>query len=71
MTQFRRAIVLAVLVSGLSGCVMFMPRYQVTHRYEPPTDPAGGVCLEKCTQKLESCQQSCTSTYQLCLKRIE
>lgn len=71
MIPFRHAIVLAILTSGLSGCVMFAPRYQITHRYEPPTHPEGAICLEKCTQKLESCQQSCTSTYQSCLKRIE
>ena len=67
----KRAIVLINLVGGLAGCTVFSPRYQITHRYEPPTDPAGIACLEKCTQKLEMCQQSCQSTYQACLKRIE
>ncbi len=71
MIPFRRAIVLALLITGLSGCVVFVPRYQITHRYEPPTDPASGICLGKCTQKLEACQQSCATTYQSCLKRIE
>ena len=67
----KRAIVLINLLGGLAGCTVFSPRYQITHRYEPPTDPAGIACLEKCTQKLEMCQQSCQSTYQACLKRIE
>ncbi|MEP7371647.1 MAG: hypothetical protein ABI659_05400, partial [Nitrosospira sp.] len=71
MISIPRAIILAILISGLSGCVMFAPRYQITHRYEPPTDPASGLCLGKCTQKLEACQQRCTSVYQSCLKRIE
>lgn len=71
MISIQRAILLVILTAGLSACAVFSPRYQITHRYEPPTDPAGIVCLEKCTQKLEACQQSCTSTYQACLKRIE
>lgn len=71
MISIPRTIILAILISGLSGCVMFAPRYQITHRYEPPTDPASGLCLGKCTQKLEACQQRCTSVYQSCLKRIE
>lgn len=66
-----RAIILTILTAALFGCASFEPRYQITHRYEPPTDPAGIVCLGNCTQQLAACQQSCTSTYQACLQRIE
>jgi hypothetical protein len=67
----RRTICMIALAGSLTGCAVFSPRYQITYRYEPPTDPAAVVCLEKCTQKLETCQKNCTSTYQACLKRIE
>jgi len=66
-----RAIILTILTAALFGCASFEPRYQITHRYEPPSDPAGIVCLGNCTQQLAACQQSCTSTYQACLQRIE
>jgi len=66
-----RAIILTVLTAALFGCASFEPRYQITHRYEPPTDPAGIACLGNCTQQLAACQKSCTSTYQACLQRIE
>ncbi|MCX7184105.1 MAG: hypothetical protein NTW90_02495 [Nitrosospira sp.] len=66
-----RAIILTILTAALFGCASFEPRYQITHRYEPPTDPAGIACLGNCTQQLAACQQSCTSTYQACLQRIE
>ena len=71
MLPTLRTIILLILTVGLFGCASFAPRYQITHRYEPPTDPAAGVCLGKCTQRLAACQQSCTSTYQACLQRIE
>ena len=66
-----RALILTALTAALFGCASFEPRYQITHRYEPPTDPAGIACLGNCTQQLAACQQSCTSTYQACLQRIE
>lgn len=71
MLPTLRAIILIILTAALFGCASFEPRHQITHRYEPPTDAAGIVCLGKCTQQLAACQQSCTSTYQACLQRIE
>ncbi len=71
MLPTLRALILTALTAALFGCASFEPRYQITHRYEPPTDPAGIVCLGNCTQQLAACQQSCTSTYQACLQRIE
>ncbi len=70
MSSIHRAIVLIMSVS-VSGCAFLGPRYQITHRYEPPTHPAAVACLEKCAGRLKSCQQSCASTYQACLRRIE
>ena len=53
------AIVLFNLLGGLAGCAVFSPRYQLTHRYEPPpSDSSGIVCLEKCMQKLEMCSKT-------------
>ncbi len=66
-----RTLIYTILVIALFGCASFEPRYQVSHRYEPPIDPASIVCLAECTQQLAACQQSCTSTYQMCLRRIE
>ncbi len=66
-----RTITLTILAVALFGCASFEPRYQVTHRHEPPINPEGIVCLGECTKQLTACQQSCTSTYQMCLQRIE
>ncbi len=55
MLPILRTIILLILTAILSGCASFAPRYQITHRYEPPTDPAAGICLGKCTQQLTAC----------------
>jgi hypothetical protein len=65
-----RALILTGLLAGLSACAS-APRYQTTYRYQPPADPAGLACLDKCTQKMEACQSQCQEKYQACLKRIE
>lgn len=63
------ALLLVVVMVGLAGCAS--PRYQTAYRYEPPLEATGRACLEKCEQKLASCQQCCTVDYQACLQRIE
>ena len=64
-----RTMLLVISVIALAGCAS--PRYQSVYRYEPPADGAARGCLEKCSQKMESCQKSCTADYQACLTRIE
>jgi hypothetical protein len=65
-----RALILIVVAVGLAGCASPSPRYQSVYRYEPPVDSAGRACLEKCGQKMESCQQHCSADYQVCLTDI-
>lgn len=65
---FRVVPLIAILIS-LTSCAS--PRYQTLYRYEPPTDATGRACLEKCENKLASCQSSCSITFQSCSKSIE
>lgn len=65
-----RALILTALIAGLSACAS-PPRYQTIYRYQPPADPAGLACLDKCTRKMETCQTQCQENYQACLKTIE
>ncbi|TAN74719.1 MAG: hypothetical protein EPN14_09055 [Gallionella sp.] len=60
-----------IAAAVLAACASPSPRYQTAYRYELPTDSEGLVCLEKCGQKIEACQQRCTANYQSCLKLIE
>jgi len=71
MNLSLRTLFPVILLAVLTGCASQAPRYQTAYRYESPRDPAGLVCLEKCGQKIEACQQHCTANSQSCLKRIE
>lgn len=66
-----RIVFSAIAATILAGCANPAPRYQSIQRYELPTDPEGLVCMGKCVQKIEACQQRCTANYQSCLKLIE
>lgn len=60
---------LMLLAASLLGCAT--PRYQTVYRYEPPAEPAGRTCLERCERELMGCQDRCQAVYQACLKGIE
>jgi len=70
MGSAPHTLLLGFLTVVLLGCAGPGPRYQTAYRYEPPTDAAGRVCLEKSGQKQAECQQRCTADYQACLKLI-
>lgn len=69
MFHILRVLIFVIVAAFLTSCAT--PRYQTAYRYEPPTDMAGRIALEKCEQKLEACQQRCTVETQACLKSIE
>ncbi|MCU0936182.1 MAG: hypothetical protein MUF66_08960 [Gammaproteobacteria bacterium] len=55
-------VLLLLLLTGCAG-----PRYQSVAYYEPPADPQGRLCLERCPQVLQACQDRCRVGYQACL----
>lgn len=68
-SQHRRLALTLLLAALLAACAT--PRYQTVHRLEPPNDTAGLACVERCAQKLASCQTQCAQAYQSCVQSLE
>lgn len=66
MRQTMAAVLVLVALSGCAG-----PRYQTVAHYEPPADPQGRACLDRCPRTLQDCQDRCRVNYQACLVEQE
>lgn len=64
-----RFLLPGLIAATLVACAT--PRYQMVHRYEPPTDAAGRSCLARCEQALKTCQDVCATNHAACVRALE
>lgn len=69
MSSVLRLLLLTGATLLLAACAT--PRYETVTRFEPPTDPAGVACLQRCEAALNSCREDCLAAWQACTAALE
>ncbi|HIO95357.1 MAG TPA: hypothetical protein EYG67_00870 [Campylobacterales bacterium] len=63
-----RMILLIATLLFITAC---SPRYEIKTHYTQPISSTGKICLSKCEQNRQGCQERCDQHYNQCLSKAE